>query len=248
MKQLASDLRDQVSQANETIRQSFDDVTSKVGSQKEKLVGLKSEYQSLKEKLREVGTEGAKELKKIQDQLQGQDLKIKDITGGGKNDVADRALEIEKEIKALKEDSSGGDGSENQKKIEQLQIELALARAYAGNAVIESQRAENSKTETQHIIDRTAQKMDEAQKEREEIRKTLDEKKLAIAEEQADVLKKMEEKKSEMMKEFTLYKSLLVERRKLENDYFTIFQKDIRNQIDKTKEAISLMNQLNAKT
>lgn len=81
-------------------------MTSKVGNQKEKLVGLKAEYQSLKEKLKEVGTEGAKELKKLQDQLEGQDFKIKEITGGGKNDVADRALEIEKEIKTLKENSS----------------------------------------------------------------------------------------------------------------------------------------------
>lgn len=107
---------------------------------------------------------------------------------------------------------------------------------------------ENSKSETQHIIDRTLQKMNEAQKEREELRKTMEEKRLAIAEEQADVLKKMEEKKSEMIKEFNLYKSLIVERRKLENEYFAAFQKDIRSQIDKTKEAISLMSQLNGKT
>jgi len=63
----------------------------------------------LKEKLKEVGETGVKELQKIQDKLDKQELKIKNITGEGQVDIATRLIEAQKELQAIKDKQALGE-------------------------------------------------------------------------------------------------------------------------------------------
>jgi len=58
----------------------------------------------------------------------------------------------------------------------------------------------------------------------------------------------MEQKKAEMMTEFALYQSLVAQKQAIETQYFSLFQKNIKEQMDKTMQAINLVNQLKEKS
>jgi hypothetical protein len=107
---------------------------------------------------------------------------------------------------------------------------------------------ESQKSEIQLIIDKTAKKLAEAEQDRIELQKTYDAKKLLIDKEKADVTAQMEQKKAEIKTEFELYKSLIAQKQAIETQYFSLFQKNIKEQIDKTMQAINLVNQLKEKS
>lgn len=246
--ELAQDLKDTVSNASEAIKSAFEDVSSKATAQKDKVAGLRTEYASLKEKLKEIGTEGKAALDGITKSLEEQRAKVLEVSAGGKTEVASRALKIEEELKALKEAQALEKTKEGQEAINLLEAELELAKAYAGAEAIGLQRIENGKSETRLIIDRTAKRLYEAEQERMDIQKTLDAKILSIETEKAAVTAQMEAKRIEIQTEYALYKQMIRERQVLEGQYFDAFKVSIKYQIDKTKEAIALMAQLNAKT
>lgn len=71
----------------ETARTQFTTVSEKIGDQKKKIADMRGEYDKLKEKLREVGESGKKELAKIDEQLTKQAQKIAGIQGQGALDI-----------------------------------------------------------------------------------------------------------------------------------------------------------------
>ena len=106
---------------------------------------------------------------------------------------------------------------------------------------------ESQKSEIQLIMDKTKAKLKDAEDERLDLQKTYDTKKTLIEQEKKDITLQINQKKSEIESEFKAYKSLIEQRKKLEENYFSVFQTNIKDQIDKTKEAINLMNELQQK-
>jgi hypothetical protein len=137
-----------------------------------------------------------------------------------------------------------GRTQEEYARMEALKKEIELGQQYAGQQAIDAARIESQKSETQLIIDKTAKKIAEQESERIEIQKTYDLKKAEIEKETLRIQTQMDLKKAEAYKEYETYKSLIEQRKKIETDYFTLFQKNIKDQMDKTKEAITLMNTL----
>lgn len=263
-----------VEDAGKAIEQRFSQILGKIDQQKSKLASLNADYDKLKEKLKQVGEEGAKDLAKIDEQLDKQAKKIQWIYNEGAMDIGGRAIEIEKELAEIEKrrveiakewtdlqakvpwmESGEKNTAENeiiakQKAIEldkqKLENELKLAQTTITTADMQKAREESAKSETEKIIERTVARLDEAEIERAEILKTKAEKLLAIEEEKASVRSQMEEKRKLILQEKRTYGALIAERMNLDAMYFDAFGKRITEQIDKTKEAISLMNTLSA--
>lgn len=221
-----------------------------VDKQKGKLLGLKDDYQKLKDKLKEVWESGAKDLQKIQDKLNEQSLKIKDITWEGQVDIATRLIQAQKELQAIKDKQALGEWITNDELQKRFALEKEIALGESKTTGEERAKAitESQKSEIQLILDKTAKKLAEAEQDRLETQKTYDAKKLLIDKEKADVTAQMDQKKAEMMSEFALYQDLLTKRQVIEEQYFSLFQKNIKMQMDKTVDAISLINQLKEKS
>jgi len=141
-----------------------------------------------------------------------------------------------------------GRTEEDLKKMADLEKEIALGIGTTTAEERSKALLESQKSEIQLIIDKTAQKKAEAEAERVEIQKTYDEKAKAIELEKQAITIQIEQKKSEMMSEFALYQQLLTQRKVIEAEYFSLFQKNISQQMDKTREAITLIQTLNSKT
>ena len=237
----------------QTMTQTFQALESNIGQHKSSVKNLKSEYDALKKKLAEVGTEGAKELAKIEQQLAKQAEKVREAQSGGTTDVAKRVLDARKELKALQDEQAGSGGESAQdsearkEKMRKLEAEIALGQAYAGNEAIQAATTESQKSEVQLIIDKTAKKVAEAEAERAEIQKTRDEKIASIEAEKLALSLQMEEKKAKIKEEHDAYLTLVKQRRQFDSQYFALFQEHIAKQILKTKEAINLMDQLASK-
>lgn len=212
--------------------------------QKDKLLWLKDEYWKLKDKLKEVWEKGAEELAKINLKLDEQLNKINWIKAGWKTEVANRALEIEKELTDLKKQQTEEATNERTEQIKKLEAELLLAKQYAWDEALATARIEAQKTETQKIIDKTNEKIKEWEAERLEIQKTYDLKKQEIANETLAIQTQMDLKKQEMISEFDLYKSLINQKQKLEKWYFEAYGTRIRKQMEETTKAINLLDQL----
>lgn len=163
-------------------------------------------------------------------------------------EIAKRAIAIQNELKGLQTDSGGLSDAELASKKAKLEEELKLAQVYVTSGQIKAAQAELDKSETQNIIEKTMKKMAEGEAERLEIQKTRDEKVLAITTEKLEIQKQMDEKMVLIKKEKMLYGSLVAQRMSLDALYFATFGQQIEMQISKTKEAITLMDQLNAKT
>lgn len=71
---------------------------------------------------------------------------------------------------------------------------------------------------------------------------------LAIVAEKIEIQKQMDDKLIAIKKEKMIYGSLVAERMNLDAQYFATFGQQIEMQISKTKDAITLMDQLNAKS
>lgn len=221
-----------------------------VDTHKSKLLGLKDDYQKLKDKLKEVGDTGVKELQKIQDKLDEQASKMRNITGEWQMDVAKRLIEAQKELQAIKDKQALGEWITNDELQKRFALEKEIALWESKTTWEERAKAieESQKSEIQLILDKTAKKLLDAEAERLEIQKTYDAKKIAIDKEKADITAQMEQRKTEMMSEFSLYQSLISQKKAIETEYFALFQKNIKQQMDKTMEAISLVNQLKEKS
>lgn len=129
-----------------------------------------------------------------------------------------------------------------------LEKEIALGMSGTTQEEREKAKVESEKSQIQLIIDKTKQKILEAEAERLEIQKTLDLKKISIQSEKEAITLQMEQKKSEIITEYNLYQQLLLQRKVIDEQYFSLFQKNIAIQMDKTREAITLIQTLNAKS
>lgn len=200
-----------------------------------KINGSKSNISKMREEYVKLG----EDLKKIDKQLEESAAKIAKLKSGGETDVATRVVKAQEELAAAKKDLSETDDflerQALQTKIEKLNAEIALGTQYAGNAAIQTATVEAQKSEVQLVIDKTNEKIKEAETERAEIEKT-----------KAATVASMEQKKAKMIEEATLYKTLLAERRKFDSAYFAVFDEHITGQIAKTKDAIRWMNELAA--
>ncbi len=247
LKQLSKD----TAQAFES---AFSSIDWKVKSQKDKVIWLKEDYTKLKDELKKVWDEWAKALQEIQEKLDKQVLTVNWIKAEWQTDIAKRLIEAKDELEKIRNDRlnwwmmTGEELEKSMKRELDLRNEINLWEANTtvaerNNALIESQ-----KSQTQLILDRIKVKLAEAETDRVEIQKTYDVKKKSIEDEQAKITAQMLVKKQEIQAEFDLYQSLILQRKDLDSKYFQLFQKNISDQIDKTKQAIELMNQLNAKT
>lgn len=134
------------------------------------------------------------------------------------------------------------------KKIADLEKEIALGTSATTQEERDKAKVESEKSQIQLIMDKTKQKIIEAEADRLEIQKTFDLKKLSIQAEKEAITLQMEQKKAEIITEFNLYQQLLLQRKVIEAEYFSVFQKNIALQMDKTREAITLIQTLNSKS
>lgn len=191
-----------------------------------------------------------KALDDIQKKMDEQAGKIRGITGEGQIDIAKRLIEAQKELQDIKDKQMKGEGitGEELQKRFALEKEIALGESKTTGAERQKAIEESQKSEIQLILDKTAKKVLEAEAERLEIQKTYDAKKASIEKEKADITLQITQKKAEMVTEFSLYQQLLTQRKVIEEQYFSVFQKNIKLQMDKTREAITLIQTLNSKT
>lgn len=249
----ASELKEEIENLNKKTKSSlegvFKDLIWDLDKQKSKITSLKEEYIKLKETLKTVWENGEKELEKINQALEKQKDLISELESNSNNEVAQRALDIEKEISEIKNNKTIDEKEKqiNSEKLLQLETELALATAYAGNEIIEKQRLENAKSETEKIIEKNNLKILEAEEERNQIQLTYAAKEKSINDEKLALQLQIQEKKALIIEEFSIYKWLVEQRKKIEEDYFSTFHLKINRQIDKTKQAIELLNKLNEK-
>lgn len=105
-----------------------------------------------------------------------------------------------------------------------------------------------NQSDSQNIIDERDKKNAEVLKEKQQFLEKYNEEKQLIQENKAELLSKIAEVQAKAVEENTLYKSLLAERKTLEIEYFDLFQINITKQINKTQEAINLIDTLKQKS
>lgn len=236
LKNVASDLK-------RSIENVFDGMNGKVTEQKSKILSLKNEYSDLKKKLKEVGDVWQAEIARINQEISNREMGDIRTKEGWKMEVANRILEIEKEIAKAKQDGEWQESSI----IAKLEAEKQIAKQYVTEWDLAVARMESEKTETQLILDRIAKKEAENQAEMTNLLVMKQQKQQAIEEEKQAVLLLMQQKKTEILSEQELYKSLIEKRTTLDEQYFTIFRTRIQEQMDSTRQAINLMNELNSR-
>lgn len=236
LKNVASDLK-------RSIENAFDWMSGKVTEQKSKVLSLKNEYSDLKKKLKEVGDVWQAEIARINQEISNREIGDIRAKEWWKMEVANRILEIEKEIARAKQDGEWQESSI----IAKLEAEKQLAKQYVTEWELAVARMESEKTETQLILDRIAKREAENQAEMTNLLVMKQQKQQAIEEEKQAVLLLMQQKKTEILSEQELYKSLIEKRTTLDEQYFTIFRTRIQEQMDSTRQAINLMNELNSK-
>lgn len=236
LKNVASDLK-------RSIENAFDGMNGKVTEQKSKILSLKNEYSDLKKKLKEVGDVWQAEIARINQEISNREMGDIRTKEGWKMEVANRILEIEKEIAKAKQDGEWQESSI----IAKLEAEKQIAKQYVTEWELAVARMESEKTETQLILDRIAKKEAENQAEMTNLLVLKQQKQQAIEEEKQAVILLMQQKKNEILSEQELYKSLIEKRTTLDEQYFTIFRTRIQEQMDSTRQAINLMNELNSK-
>lgn len=103
-----------------------------------------------------------------------------------------------------------------------VDLEKEIALGMSGTTQEERANAlvESEKSQIQLIMDKTKQKIAEAEADRLEIQKTFDLKKLSIQAEKEAITLQMEQKKAEIITEFNLYQQLLLQRRVIDEQYF----------------------------
>lgn len=237
-----------VAEIQSTVKSAFDNLNGNISSNKWKILWLKDEYNSLKEKLKEIWDEGKKEIDKISQAITDQQEKIAWIQTWGKWEVAKRALEIEKELAEIQKwmQQEWADKTALELSQKRLESELALATSAITQEELSKAREESEKSITQTILERFEKQKSEAEIELANLNATKDAKLLAIELEKTAQKALIAEKKLEIESEYELYKSLLEQRKTLDNEYFTLFGMRIKRQMDETKQAIALLQQYNS--
>jgi hypothetical protein len=154
----------------------------------------------------------------MQKQINDIDLSISQIRDSGSQDIASRAVEIQKQ---LQEDIT----SEKRK---QLEEELKLAQTQVTQDEINKARIQSEKSATQLIIDRIAQQVAEQEAEK------------------ARVMELMDMKKAEIQSEYDAYKSAVQQKIDLDNAYFEFFNTRLRQQESTMDSMIRKMRTLNS--
>lgn len=207
------DLEEFLNSIKNSSESAFRSIWSDIDAQKWNLRGLINEY------------------KWLNDQIDNINNAISSIELEWTTQVAQRTIEIEKELANLsKTIKEWVDDSIDRKRLEekqkQLELELQLAKANTTQEEIEKVRIENAKTETQKILDRINARI----KEQEE--------------EKARILELQELKKQELLSEAEVYKNLIEQKKKLDEQYFEIFQNNITRQKSEIDIAIEKMRRL----
>lgn len=207
------DLEEFLNSIKNSSESAFRSIWSDIDAQKWNLRGLINEY------------------KWLNDQIDNINNAISSIELEWTTQVAQRTIEIEKELANLsKTIKEWVDDSIDRKRLEekqkQLELELQLAKANTTQEEIEKVRIENAKTETQKILDRINARI----KEQEE--------------EKARIIELQELKKQELLSEAEVYKNLIEQKKKLDEQYFEIFQNNITRQKSEIDIAIEKMRRL----
>ncbi len=182
----------------------FWSLNSNIDESKSKLSSLKDELKDLKSKFSDLWSQ------------------LSETITWWRTDLANRAVELEKEILNLKNEEW------KQEEILNKEKELALAKQYITEEEFLKAKEEAWKSETQKLIDSISLKMEAINKERAEIQKQMLEKQQAITTEEE------------------LYKSLNDKKIEFENQYFQLFKSNLEETKLWLQQSIDLMNRLNS--
>jgi hypothetical protein len=127
-----------------------------------------------------------------------------------------------------------------------LQSEITLGQKNTtaderAKALVESQ-----KSQIQLIMDATAKKVADAEKEKKQIEDSLKAKQDSIAKELKSAQDAAQKKRDEIVKDFNLYTDLVNQRKALDDAYFKAFNEQIVAQQTKVQESITLIAKLNS--
>ena len=190
----------------------FDSITSKMSQHKWNLKQLSSEY------------------KDLQNQLVTIKQSILDIQAEGSQSIAQRAVAIESERADIQAQLANWASSMTeqetlalQAKLQALDAEYALATANATNAEIVEARRQSTLSETEKIIEQTAEKVRQAEIER------------------WNIMSQMTLKKKQMVDEAALYYDLNKQKKKLDDLYFTAFDVQIQQAQAKVEDTIKML-------
>lgn len=181
----------------------FSNLWSQIDNSKSKISSLKDEISSLKDKF--------SDLWKQYSQTETE----------WKTGLANRAIELEKQLEELKKEWA------DQDKIKNTENELALAKQYITEQDLINARIEAWKSETQKMVDNLRLKLENIQAERTLVQQQLQQKLLDLKTEE-DAYKLLNDKKIEF-----------------ENQYYNLFHEHITQVKIQLKEAIALMDRLN---
>jgi len=255
-----------------TLESQFRTLVGSIDQQKTKLADLRKGYAELGAKLKEIGVQGAKDLAKIDEQLQKQADKIAGIKTEGGSDVAKRSISAQEELKKLEEERAANvakikkmdderkqgeyaaflieknkldlENASIDAKKKKLEAEILLASQNVTAGQMATAQNDLAKSEVQLILEKTAEKVKEAEAEKAQILATRAEKLLSIEAEKSAVQLQMDEKLKLIKREQMQYGAMIAQRMTVDALYFEAFGKHIEKQISKTKEAISLINEL----
>lgn len=193
----------------------FDSISTQISWQKSNVSDLINEYKGLKAQIWDINTS------------------ISWIKSEWSNDIAERALELEDELKNIQndiraqtEETTEVEKQKTFEKLRQVEAELLLAQANTTQAEIEAARIENAKTETQLIIDKMNAKILEAEEEKIRIKDLMD------------------YKKEEILSEASVYEELIEQKKELDKNYFQIFSNHLKTQQSEIETTITKMKQL----
>lgn len=174
-------------------------------------------------------------VKSLKTELEDINKNISDLTSKkwetektGKMALANRALEIEKEIATLKADTENSWTAENQKKLLALQEELTFANSFVSSQEKAFAFAQANRTESQVILANMQEQMMAVQNEIYRAQELAEAKKIAIKEEE------------------DLHKTLMQTKTDLDTQYFLLFNTRIEWMKNSILETIKLMQQMNS--
>ena len=191
-------------------KESFANVTNNIQSSIDKIKGLKSELEGINSQIQTLST-----------QRKGTETEWKQA-------LAERTIEIEKQIATIKADAEAMATAEGKEKLKKLQEELDFANVFLTTQEKAFALQQMNRSESQVILDNMWKKMGELDIEIMKQQQLAKEKKQAIKDEQI------------------LQKDLTDARIALDNQYYKLFNEHIEWAKSSIRETIALMSQLNS--
>lgn len=185
-------------------------VTDNIQASVDKIKNLRAELEGINDQIRNLSTQRAGTEKEW------------------KQALAERAIEIEKEIASIKADQQALESAEWQARLKKLQDELSFADTFLTTQEKAFALQQMNRSESQVILDNMWKKMGELDMEILKQQELASKKKIAIAEEEA------------------LQKTLIQTKIELENEYYALFKQNIEWVKKGISEAIALMRELNS--